>query len=43
VYRTSETEHTAYIGTFDQSQPLTLPPQTITTISLTSTATRLSR
>jgi glucuronoarabinoxylan endo-1,4-beta-xylanase len=34
VYRTSETEHTAYIGTFDQSQLLTLPPQTITTISL---------
>jgi len=35
VYRTSETEHTAYVGTFDQSQPLTLPPQTITTVSLT--------
>jgi len=38
VYRTSETEHTAYVGTFDQSQSLTLPPQTITTISLTGTA-----
>ena len=35
VYRTSETEHTAYIGTFDPSLPLTLPKQTITTISLT--------
>jgi len=35
VYRTSETEHTAYVGIFDQSQPLTLPPQTITTVSLT--------
>jgi len=35
VYRTSETEHAAYVGTFDQSQSLTLPPQTITTISLT--------
>ena len=34
VYRTSETEHTAYIGTFDQSQPMAIPPQTITTISL---------
>jgi len=34
VYRTSETEHTAYIGTFDQSQPIELPLQTITTISL---------
>jgi glucuronoarabinoxylan endo-1,4-beta-xylanase len=38
VYRTSETEHTTYVGTFDQSQPLTLPPQTITTISLMGTA-----
>jgi glucuronoarabinoxylan endo-1,4-beta-xylanase len=36
VYRTSETEHTAYIGTFDQLQPLTLPSQSITTISLVS-------
>ncbi len=35
VYRTSETEHTKYSGTFDQSRPLALPPQTITTISLT--------
>ena len=34
VYRTSETEHTAYIGTFVQSQPIELPLQTITTISL---------
>jgi len=34
VYRTSETEHTKYSGTFDESQPLALPPQTITTISL---------
>ena len=35
VYRTSEIEHTEYSGTFDESQPLALPPQTITTISLT--------
>jgi len=35
VYRTSETEHTKYSGTFDESQPMELPPQTITTISLT--------
>jgi len=35
VYRTSETEHTKYSGTFDESQPLVLPPQTITTVSLT--------
>ena len=35
VYRTSETEHTKYSGTFDESRPLALPPQTITTISLT--------
>ncbi|MHC4633291.1 MAG: carbohydrate binding domain-containing protein, partial [Planctomycetota bacterium] len=34
VYRTSETEHTAYIGTFEQSQPLALGPETITTVSL---------
>jgi glucuronoarabinoxylan endo-1,4-beta-xylanase len=34
VYRTSETEHTKYSGTFDESQPLALAPQTITTISL---------
>jgi hypothetical protein len=34
VYRTSETEHTAYIGTFDQSRPMALPLQTITTISM---------
>ena len=34
VYRTSETEHTEYIGTFDESQPLALAPQTITTVSL---------
>jgi len=35
VYRTSETEHTEYSGTFDESQPLALAPQTITTVSLT--------
>jgi len=35
VYRTSETEHTAYLGTFEQSQPLALGPETITTVSLT--------
>jgi len=35
IYRTSETENTAYIGTFDESQSLMFPPQTITTISLT--------
>jgi glucuronoarabinoxylan endo-1,4-beta-xylanase len=34
VYRTSETEHSQYTGAFDQSQPLTLPSQTITTVSL---------
>ena len=34
IYRTSETEHFVYIGTFEQSQPLELPAQTITTISL---------
>jgi len=34
IYRTSETEHTEYSGTFDESQPLALPPRTITTISL---------
>ncbi len=37
VYRTSATENTAYIGTFDESQPLRLRPQTITTVSLTGT------
>lgn len=35
VYRTTETEHTAYVGTFDDSLPLSLPPESITTISLT--------
>jgi hypothetical protein len=35
IYRTSETEHTKYSGTFDQSQPLALRSETITTISLT--------
>jgi glucuronoarabinoxylan endo-1,4-beta-xylanase len=35
VYRTSETEHTAYIGTFDQTLPLMLSAETITTVSLT--------
>jgi len=34
VYRTSETEHTKYSGTFDESQPLALASQTITTVSL---------
>jgi len=34
IYRTSETEHTEYSGTFDESQPLALPPRTITTASL---------
>jgi hypothetical protein len=34
VYRTSDTESTEYIGTFDESQPLLIPSQTITTISL---------
>jgi len=34
IYRTSETEHTEYSGTFDESQPLALPPRTITTTSL---------
>jgi glucuronoarabinoxylan endo-1,4-beta-xylanase len=36
VYRTSEREHTSYTGTFDQSQPLELGQQSITTIYLTS-------
>ncbi len=35
VYRTSERERTSYTGTFDQSQPLELDPQSITTIHLT--------
>jgi glucuronoarabinoxylan endo-1,4-beta-xylanase len=35
IYRTSNTEHTKYSGTFDESQPLLLPAQSITTISLT--------
>ncbi len=35
VYRTSETESTAYVGTFDELQPLLLPAESITTISLT--------
>jgi glucuronoarabinoxylan endo-1,4-beta-xylanase len=39
IYRTSETEHTAYIGTLDASQSLMLPAQTITTISLTASST----
>jgi glucuronoarabinoxylan endo-1,4-beta-xylanase len=34
VYRTSETENAAYVGSFDASQPLMLPGRTITTISL---------
>lgn len=36
IYRTSETEHAAYIGPFDPSLPLALSPQSITTISLTA-------
>ena len=35
VYRTSESENVAYVGTFDESQSIELPPQTITTVSLT--------
>jgi len=35
VYRTTETEHTAYVGTFDEYLPLSLPAESITTISLT--------
>lgn len=35
VYRTSETEHTEYSGTFDESRALTLPSKSITTVSLT--------
>ncbi|MCP4608364.1 MAG: hypothetical protein GY845_06585 [Planctomycetes bacterium] len=35
IYLTSETEHTKYSGTFDESRPLVLPLQTINTISLT--------
>jgi glucuronoarabinoxylan endo-1,4-beta-xylanase len=35
VYRTSATENTAYIGTFIEPGPLTLPARSITTISLT--------
>jgi len=34
VYRTSETEHADYIGTFNPSLPLTLGSETITTVSL---------
>ncbi len=39
VYRTSESENAAYIGTFDESQSIELPPQTITTVSLTGSYT----
>ncbi len=35
MYRTSRTENTTYIGTFDPSEPLTFPAQSITTITLT--------
>ncbi len=42
VYRTSGRERTSYIGTFDQSQPLPLGPQTITTVSLKATAEELN-
>ena len=34
VYRTSETEHTQYLGAFDESQSLILPSESITTASL---------
>jgi glucuronoarabinoxylan endo-1,4-beta-xylanase len=34
VYRTSVTEHTQYLGAFDESQLLTLPLESITTVSL---------
>ncbi|MBN1765735.1 MAG: hypothetical protein JW860_10795 [Sedimentisphaerales bacterium] len=34
IYRTSETENCAYIGTFTPSQPLLLPAQSISTIRL---------
>ena len=37
IYRTSETEHSKYSGTFDESRPLSIRPKTITTISLTGT------
>jgi len=43
VFRTSETELTAYAGAFDPSQPLMLPAQTITTISLKAATQRSSR
>ena len=42
VYQTSGREYTAYIGTFDQFQPLSLGPQTIITIHLTGTAEQLN-
>jgi len=34
VYRTSPTENTVLIGTFNESQPLALPARSITTLSL---------
>ena len=34
VYRTSNTEDTAYVGTFNESVPIVLPGESITTISL---------
>ncbi|MFB0524364.1 MAG: carbohydrate binding domain-containing protein [Phycisphaerae bacterium] len=34
VYRTCETEYTQYLGAFDESQSLTLPSESITTVSL---------
>lgn len=39
IYRTSETEYAEYSGTFDQSQPLVLGAQSITTISLAGSYT----
>ena len=35
IYRTSGTEHTEYSGAFDASQSLSLPSESITTVSLT--------
>jgi glucuronoarabinoxylan endo-1,4-beta-xylanase len=39
VYRTSETEHTAHIGSLDESQSLMLPARTITTVTLKTSST----
>jgi O-glycosyl hydrolase len=42
VYRTDGRSYTAHIGPFDQTQPLPLPPQTITTITLKRTIEELN-